>query len=730
VGQDRQFLEDLLGRMTLEEKVGQLSLYSADVKLGGAESVNPPLSFEAPRDRFDDVRAGRVTGFFNGYGEAYIRGLQRMAVEESRLGIPLIFGADVIHGFLTAFPVPLAEAASFEPDLAERIAATAAAEAASQGLHWTFAPGADLCRDARWGRVVESYGEDALVASRFAAARVRGFQGPDLSDPRRLMATVKHFAAYGAAEAGLDYNTAEISRPTLIDHYLPPYRAAVQAGAGAVMTAFNDVDGVPASANRELLTEVLRDAWGFEGFVVSDYNSDAETVAHGLAETPREAARLCFAAGLDMCMQSGLYAEHLPGLVAEGRVEAAAVDRAVLRVLRAKQALGLFDDPYRGLGLAFDPAPARALAREAARRCPVLLKNDQGLLPLRPGLRLALIGPFAREHSHLNGAWAIFAANGASVNLEEGFAAALGPGGLVVEPGSGIAEPIAGGLDAAVAAARAADVVLLAVGEGQHMSGESRSRSDIGLPAAQLDLARAMKQAGRPVVTLLRTGRPLAVPELAELSDALLVTWFLGAETGHAVADLVLGRAAPSGRLPMSFPRTVGQVPIYYARKATGRPPREPPGPFTARYLDVDPTPLYPFGHGLTYGHIAYGPTQLSGAELAWDETLTVSCEISESAGVAAEEVVQLYVRDLAASRVRPVRELKAFRKVAIAAGARAAVTFELRAADLGFADGVTGWTIEPGAFEVWIAPDAEAGEPASFVLQAPAAQARGGERP
>jgi len=717
VGNDRHFLDQLLSRMTLEEKVGQLSLYSADVKLAGAETVNPALTFKAPESRFDDIRAGRVTGVFNGYGEDFVRTLQKIAVEQSRLGIPLIFGADVIHGFRTAFPVPLAEAASFEPELAQRVAEAAAAEAAAEGVHWTFAPGADLCRDARWGRVVESYGEDALVASRFAAARVRGFQGADLSDPSRLMATVKHFAAYGAAEAGLDYNTAEISRTTLIDHYLPPYRAAIDAGAGAVMTAFNDIDGVPASANRELLTGLLRDRWGFEGFVVSDYNSDFETIAHGLADSPREAARLCFLAGLDMCMQSGLYADHLPALVASGDVDESAVDRAVLRVLRAKQALGLFEDPYRGLGRAFDPASARALAREAARRCQVLLKNQAGVLPLKTGTKVALIGPFAREHQHLNGAWAIFAANGLSVNLEDGFLAALGPEALIIEPGCGIEAPIPGGLAHAVAAARAADVVVLAVGEGQHMSGESRSRSDIGLPSAQLDLARAIKQAGKPVVTLLRTGRPLAVPELAELSDALLVTWFLGSETGAAVADIVLGQAAPSGRLPMSFPRRVGQAPIYYARKPTGRPPQHPPGPFTARYIDEEPTPLYPFGHGLGYGHVEYGPTRVSASELGWAGMQRVSCELVETTGAATEEVVQLYVRDVAASRVRPVRELKDFRKVTIAAGGRIVIDFDLHTPDLRFtgADGAP--IVEPGAFEVWIAPNAEAGVSARFVL-------------
>ena len=710
-------LEALLAEMTLDEKAGQLSLYAADVSWGG-EAVNPIPSFETPRGRFDEIRAGRVTGIFNVHGAERVRALQLLAVEESRLGIPLLIGADVIHGFRTAFPVPLAEAASFEPDLAERTAAASAVEAAAEGIHWTFAPGADLCRDARWGRAIESYGEDPLLAGRFAAARVRGFQGGDLADPARLMATVKHFAAYGAAEAGLDYNSAELSSATLANHYLPPYRAAIEAGAGAVMSAFNDVDGVPATASKALLTDTLREQWGFEGFTVSDFSSDREVIAHGLAETPQEAARLCFLAGLDMCMHSGLYAEELPALVAAGAIDEAAVDRAVLRVLRAKQALGLFDDPYRGLGQRPDPESTRALAREAARRCPVLLKNENGLLPLRPGLRVALIGPFAREHAHLNGAWAIFADNCESVNLEQGFAAAPEIASLWVEPGAEIDAPLDGGIAAAVAAARAADVVLLAVGEGQHMSGESRSRVDPALPEVQLALARAIAETGTPVVTLLRTGRPLAIPELTGLSDALLVTWFLGAETGHAVADLVLGRAAPSGRLPMSFPRHVGQLPIYYARKTTGRPAAPDQVRFTARYIDVEPGPLFPFGRGLGYGRADYGPTRVDRDEFGWGETITISCTIAETAGRDLEEVVQLYVRDIAASRVRPLRELKDFRKLGVPANGSIEASFTLTRADLAFDDGSGAPITEPGAFQVWIAPDAEAGEPARFVLR------------
>lgn len=708
----------LLARMTLAEKVGQLSLYSADVQWSG-NLVNPEISFDTPEKRIDDIRAGRVTGVFNLSGDAHVRRLQRIAVEESRLGIPLLFGADVIHGFRTAFPVPLAEAASFEPDLSRRTAAASAAEAAAEGIHWTFAPGADVCRDARWGRAIESYGEDPFLASAFAAARVRGFQGDSLSDPRHVMATVKHFAAYGAAEAGLDYNTAELSPTTLAEVYLPPYRAALDAGAGSVMTAFNDIDGVPCSANRGLLTGVLRQDWGFEGFTVSDYNSDREVIAHGLAETPREAARLCFLAGLDMCMASGLYADHLAGLVEAGNIPVAMVDEAVLRVLRAKQALGLFDDPYRSLTDVGDRTEARALAREAARRCPVLLRNENGVLPLKRGIRIALVGPLAQGKAHLNGAWAVFADSADSTSLADGLTAAVDPDHLRIEAGAGIEDPIEGGIIAAERVAEWADVVILALGEGQHMSAESRSRTDPVVPAVQMELARAMRRTGKPLVTLLRAGRPLVVPELSGLSDALLVTWFLGAETGSAVADLLLGHASPSGRLPMSFPRHVGQLPLYYARKTTGRPPADPAvdplPPFTARYIDSAPGPLFPFGFGLGYGHATYGPVRLDSERLAWDGAITASCILSETRGWAVDETAQLYIRDIASSPVRPVRELKGFIKESIAAGGMTKIRFSITRALLARADG----TVEPGTFDLWIAPHAEAGIPMRFVLEA-----------
>lgn len=708
-------LELLLDRMTIEEKVGQLNLVSADVSWTGANTINPTLHFDTPQEHLADIRAGRVTGVLNLAGAERIRAVQKIAVEESRLEIPLLFGADVIHGFRTVFPVPLAEAAGFDPAFAAEVASAVAAEAAAEGIHWTFAPGADLCRDARWGRAMESCGEDVLLASCMAAARVNGFQGEDLSDPRRLMATIKHFVGYGAAEAGMDYNTVELSATTLTDHYLPPYRAGIEAGAGAVMTAFNDIDGVPASANHELLTRLLRERWGFRGFTVSDYNSDVETIAHGFASGRREAARLCFNAGLDMCMASGLYLEQLPALLADGLIAMERLDASVMRILRAKQALGLFDNPYRGLGA--EAPVSRALAREAARRCPVLLKNADDVLPLASGATVALIGPFAREQSHLNGAWAIFGDNSHSVDLATGLAGALGHDAVSIVQGCEIDRELDGGVDAAVAAARDADVVILALGEGQHMSGESRSRADIGVPEPQLALARSVSAVAKRVVILLRTGRPLVIGELSDLADAVLVTWFLGTETGHAVADLLTGKAAPRGRLPMSFPRHGGQVPIYYARKSTGRPAAPSSPIFTARYIDVENGPLYPFGFGLSYGRVSYGPTEPDATHMVWDGMLTVRCTLTEDAGRETDELVQLYVHDVAARRIRPLREMKAFRWHRVPANGSLVATFEIKRDDLAFDDLQGGRLAEPGAFDVWIAPDAQSGQPARFIL-------------
>lgn len=716
-------IEALLARMTLEEKAGQLNLYAP---ASGALS-NPALHIRSLAEQEADIRAGRVTGLFNGAGQAAKRRAQQLAVRESRLGIPLLFAADVIHGFRTVFPVPLAEAASWDTDLAERTARAAALEAAADGFHWTFAPMVDIARDARWGRGVEGAGEDVLLARRLAQARVRGFQ----SGEGGLASTAKHFAAYGAAEGGLDYNSADLSPRTLREVYLPPFKAAVEAGAAAVMTSFNDVAGIPSNANRELLTGVLRDEWRFDGVVVSDYTADEELIAHGFAADGREAARLSFLAGVDMSMQSGLYLLHLPALVQGGEVPAARLDEAVRRVLRLKKRLGLFEQPFRGLEA---PEPAawpehRTLAREAARKSVVLLRNQGGLLPLpKAGLRIALIGPFADEAdggsaADLFGPWTLFPGRAAPVSLAQGLRDALSdPSTLKVVKGSGVNEPLPGGIAAAVSAARRADVVLLALGESAQMSGEARSRAGITLPAAQQALAEAVAATGKPVVVLLRNGRALALEGAVRDAQALLVTWFLGLETGHAVADVLFGDVSPSGRLPVSFPQAAGQVPYHYAHRRTGRPlpPQDPGSDFKTRYIETPNEALYPFGHGLTYGRFDYEALQLSHPRLPWGGTLQVKARITNRGAREAEETVQLYVHDRVASVTRPVRELKDFRKLRLAPGASAEVEFTLRSADLAFIGRDLQPVVEPGLFDVWVAPSATRGLRASFELAAP----------
>ncbi len=716
-------IESLIARMTVEEKVGQLSLYGpADTNIPG----NPAANQRNAQLEVDEVRAGRVTGLFNNEGLARKRQLQQVAVRESRLGIPLLYGADVIHGFRTIFPMPLAETASWEPELAERTARAAAVEASADGFRWTFAPMLDIARDARWGRGIEGIGEDPYLGSLFAAARVRGFQGPDLSRGDALLATPKHFAAYGAAEGGLDYNTTDISERTLREVYLPPFKAAVDAGALSMMSAFNEISGIPSIANPALLTEVLHREWRFQGFVVSDYTADEELIAHGYAADGREAAKQAFLAGTDMSMQSGLYMRELPGLVASGEVPMARLDDAVRRVLRVKQRLGLFDDPFRGLDgkpaaeRPSDPATL-ALARESARRSIVLLKNEGNLLPLpKTGRKVALVGPFASGTRDLLGAWSLFPGQSAPVGIDEGLRAALGdPAALTVVRGTDIDSPLPGGIEAAVAAARQADVVVLAVGESERMSGESRSRTDIGLPQAQQDLAEAVAATGKPVVVLLSNGRAMALRGAVRHAQAILVTWFLGVQTGHAIADVVFGDFNPSARLPVSFPQTAGQVPYYYAHKRTGRPlpDNDPQMAFRTRYIDATNEALYPFGWGMGYAPVRYDEVALDSERLRPGGAITVRARLANTGTREAEEVVQLYVAKRAASVTRPVRELKAFRKVRIAAGATAEVDFRLAADELRFLGRDMKPTAEPGEFDLWVAPSAASGIRKRFVL-------------
>ena len=720
-------IDALIGRMTLEEKAGQLTLMPAAWDAHAA-TFNPSQPLNSFRTQLAQIRAGQLTGVFNGSGATWVRQAQTAAVEGSRLGIPLIFAADVIHGFRTVFPVPLAEAASFDPLLAERTARAAATEAAAAGIDWTFAPMVDVARDARWGRGVEGAGEDVLLGNHMAEARVKGFQGNSLSDDDAVLACAKHLAAYGAAEAGLDYNTVDVSERTLREVYFPPFQAAFAAGALSTMAAFNELSGIPATANPWLLDQVLRREWHFGGLVVTDYTGDEELIAHGFAADAREATRLAFMAGVDMSMTSGLFLKHLPDLVTQGDVPMARLDEAVRRVLAIKVKLGLFDDPFRRIDARRQQARTRteanlALAREAGRRSIVMLKNEHDLLPLpRSGKRIALIGPFAEGKFDLLGPWSMFGRADDAVDLATGVRAAVEDASQVtVKPGCLSEKPLDGGIEEAVAAARAADVVLLAIGEGQKMSGEAESRTEITLPAPQRALAEAIAATGKPMVVLLKNGRALALEGAVLDAPAILITWFLGSESGPAIADVLFGAESPSARLPVSFPRASGQTPYYYAHKPTGRPNRTSEiEAYKTRFRHTLHRAQFAFGHGLTYGRIEYSDFDMSSASLDWNGVLTVSATIANRGARPAVEVVQLYVRDVAASVTRPVRELKAYQRVSLAPGESRQVTFTLSRRELTFVGPNLRPTVEAGEFQVWVAPSAEAeGVSGRFVLNA-----------
>lgn len=705
-------VNDLVARMTIEEKAGQLTLMAAAWGGSSATALNPPgngSSFEA---QIEDAVAGKLTGVFNGNGAVMAKRMQGAVMARSRLKIPLIFAADVIHGHRTIFPIPVGEAASFEPDLAERTARVAAFEAAGAGVDWTFAPMVDIARDQRWGRTMEGAGEDVLLGRRFAAARVRGFQGKDLRADDAMLACAKHFAAYGAAEAGLDYSTVDVSERTLREVYLPPFEAAFAAGCGSTMASFNEISGVPSTGNHWLLSDLLRDEWHYQGLVVSDYTGDEEMIAHGFAADGRDAARIAIMAGVDMSMQSNLYAQHLPGLVHDGLVPMARVDQAVRRVLAVKAMLGLFDDPFRRI----DPyrekrrslLPAsRALAREAARKAIVMLRNENAALPLNPARKVALIGPFGEGPHDIIGGWNVYGDDHQAVDLASGLRTA----GMTVTTARGCAveAAIPGGIEAAVAAAHAADVVLLTLGESQDMSGEAQSRADIGVPAAQLALADAVLATGKPVVLLISNGRALALQPQLLGAEAILVTWFLGTEGGNALADVLTGKAGPEGRLPVSFPYVTGQEPYHYDHKATGRP--QPAGalqPYKAHYRGLPDTALYPFGHGLTYGDVHYSALELDRQTLAPGGKVVIGATLTNRGTRAAVEVAQLYTRTRTASVTRPVRELRAFQKVALAPGESRRITFTLAHADLGFIGLANRRVVEPGVIDLWVAANAQ----------------------
>ncbi|MGZ0074657.1 glycoside hydrolase family 3 N-terminal domain-containing protein [Sphingobium limneticum] len=721
-------LDALIAKMTVEEKAGQVTLMAAAWAGGAANALNPTSPSKSSfQQQLADVRRGRVGGVFNGNGVEMARQMQLVATGKSRLKIPLIFAADVIHGFRTVFPMPLAEAGSFDPALAEQTARIAAVEATAAGIDWNFAPMVDIARDQRWGRGIEGAGEDVLLGRIMADARVRGFQGRSgLTADDAMAACAKHFAAYGAAEGGLDYNSVDVSERTLREIYFPSFQAALDAQAATVMASFNELSGVPATANHWLLTDILRRQWKFDGLVVSDYTGDFELIDHGFAADEREAAKLAFLAGVDMSMQSGFYIRHLPDLVKAGDVPVARLDEAVRRVLALKAKLGLFDDPFRRIDPKREKQRVRTpqhleVARDAARRSIVLLKNEKDLLPLpRSGKRIALIGPFVQGQRELIGPWNVYGTDADAVDLLSGMrAVASDPQSIVAVDGSGIEKPIAGGIEAAVSAAHNADIVILAIGESQKMSGEAQSRTDITIPVAQMALAEAVAQTGKPIVVLLRHGRALALHGAVKEAPAILATWFLGSMSGMAIADILFGVASPSARLPCSFPYESGQEPLYYAHKNTGRP--NPPGPrqdYKTHYREAPNAALYPFGHGLTYGEIVYTKLDMGTGRLTAGGELTVVASIRNSGRQAAIEVAQLYVQDITASITRPVRELKAFQRITLKPGETQQVRFTLKRDDLTFLGQDMQPTVEPGKFRLWVAPSAQAeGVSDMFVL-------------
>ncbi|MDH7972881.1 glycoside hydrolase family 3 N-terminal domain-containing protein [Sphingomonas sp. AR_OL41] len=716
------FIERLIAKMSVADKAGQLSIYSDPARTDGP-AINPGAARQSMETLKAAIAAGRMTGLFNGVGVAAGRALQRTAVEQSPHGIPLIFAGDVIHGMKTTFPVPLGEASSFDPALARRTARAAAVEASARGIHWVFAPMVDVARDQRWGRVVEGAGEDTWLGRQFAAARVRGFQGDDLKAEDSVLACPKHFAGYGAVTGGMEYNSADIPETTLREVHLPPFRAAFDAGALSTMASFNDIAGVPSTGNRYLLTDILRGEWGYKGLVVSDYTSEEEMILHGFAADGPDAVVKALGAGCDISMQSGLYDKHLPALVRAGKISMATLDTAVRRVLHVKQALGLFDNPYRSLDPAREQRDIRlpqavALAREAACKSIVLLKNEGALLPLAKSARIALIGPCVSDKADMPGPWASFPDIATCVTPEEGFRAAMGPGArLEVVRGSDYEAALDGGIDRAVAAARAAEMVVLVIGESAGMSGEAQARAEITIPEPQRALAEAVAATGKPVIVLLRHGRALALGGAVRAAPAILATWFLGSETGNAMADIVFGDRAPQGRLPVSFPQVSGQEPFFYNHRATGRPQLSEEQAWKARYREVTNAALYPFGHGLGYSAVAYSDTEVSAPILAGTGPIAVSATVTNSGTRQTHEVAQLYIHDKVASLTQPVRALKGVRHLDLAPGQSTRVTFALSRADLAFVHPDRRTFAEPGAFDVWVAPSSVGGVPATFLL-------------
>ena len=707
-------IDSLISLMTLEEKVGQLTLYTSDMDQTGAF---------IRKEYENDIKQGKAGAIFNAYGADYTRRLQEMAVNNTRLRIPLLFGYDVIHGHRTIFPVPLAEAASWNIPAIQNAARVAAEEATAEGLHWTFAPMCDISRDPRWGRMVEGAGEDPFLASRIAEARVKGFQGDDLAANNTVAACVKHMAAYGASEAGRDYNTVDMSENRLREVYLPPYKAAVDAGAVTVMTSFNDLNGIPATANRFLLTELLRDEWGFDGFVVTDYTSIMELLYHGVAADSAEAAAQSLKAGVDMDMQAGFFQKELPGLVEKKIISEATIDEAVRRVLKVKYQLGLFNDPYKYISNEREkndimrPDQLEA-ARDMARRSVVLLRNEAQTLPISSKVRnIAVIGPMGDNKRDMIGSWSAAGDWSKSVSLIEGLQARYPDANIHFAKGCEIEGTENKDFEGARQIAAKADFVILALGEAYWMSGEAASRSSIDLPGLQQELAELIVGTGKPVATIIFSGRPLTINWLAENSPALVQAWFLGIQSGHALADVVSGDYNPSGKLPVTFPRNVGQIPIYYNMKNTGRP-FDANNKYTSKYLDVSNEPLFEFGFGLSYTQFEYSKLQMEKNTISVNDEVHFTVELQNTGNVAGEEIVQIYVHDQVASVTRPVRELKAFKNVFLEPGQSIKINFSLPAESLAFYKANGSFGTEPGRFTIFAGGSSNATLSAEFELK------------
>jgi beta-glucosidase len=730
-----KFIDELMGKMTLEEKLGQLNLpVTGDIVTGQAKSS----------DVAGKIRSGQVGGLFNLKGVDKIREVQKIAVEQSRLKIPLLFGMDVIHGYETVFPIPLALSMSWDMDAIERSARIAAVEASADGICWTFSPMVDICRDARWGRMSEGNGEDPYLGSRIAEAMVRGYQGTNLADPSTVMACVKHFALYGGAEAGRDYNTVDMSRWRMFNYYFPPYKAAAEAGAGSFMTSFNVVDGIPATGNRWLLTDVLRRMWGFKGFVVTDYTAIAEMTAHGMGDL-KQVSALALNAGTDMDMVADGFVGTLVQSLREGKVSMETIDAACRRILEAKYKLGLFSDPYRYL----DPKRAkteiytdahRAEARRTAAETFVLLKNDGRLLPLQRKGRIALIGPLGNTPANMPGTWSVAADAAKYKSLYQAMKDAVGDKATVTyAKGSNICydERLeANGsmfgreirddrsdkeqLDEALRTAAQADVIVAAIGETSEFSGESSSRSDLSLFDAQKDLLTALRQTGKPVVLVNFSGRATVMTWENENFAAILNVWFGGSEAADAICDVLFGDKSPSGRLTVSMPKSVGQLPLYYNHLNTGRPLEKGKWftKFRSNYLDVDNEPLFPFGYGLSYTTFGYGPLSLSSNSMTADGTIRASVTVTNTGNCDADEVVQLYIRDMVGSVSRPVQELRDFRRISLKKGESKTVSFTINAEKLKFYNNELQYVCEPGEFQVMVGPNSRDVQVQSFTLK------------